>query len=258
MFVRSFEETELVRVLREAGHSDTAIARETGIPRSTVREWRINPWPRLYERGGRNGRGNAQQRPCPVCTPGTGVLPGPDYAYLLGLYLGDGHISRHPRTFRIRFFLDAAYPQIVAACRDALEVIRPGQRAWTRRSKSCRCYIVAMYSSHWPCLFPQHGPGRKHERPIELVSWQADIVSSHRTDFLRGLIHSDGCRIIANDRGLRSVRYHFSNKSEDIKRLYCDSLDALGVRWTRPCDKQIAVYRKASVAILDQFIGPKR
>jgi hypothetical protein len=41
-------------------------------------------------------------------------------------------------------------------------------------------------------------------------------------------------------------------------RLYCESLDALGVRWTRPCDKQIAVYRKASVAILDQFIGPKR
>jgi hypothetical protein len=125
MFVRSFEETELVRVLREAGHSDTAIARETGIPRSTVREWRINPWPRLYQRRGRK----AQQRPCPVCTPGTGVLSGPDYAYLLGLYLGDGHISRHPRTFRIRFFLDAAYPQIVSACRDALEVIRPGQRA---------------------------------------------------------------------------------------------------------------------------------
>ena len=57
---------------------------------------------------------------------------------------------------------------------------------------------------------------------------------------------------------MRSVRYHFSNKSEDIKALYCESLDALGVRWTRPCAKQIAVYRKASDAILDQFIGPKR
>lgn len=257
MFVRSFEETETVRVLREAGHSDAAIARETGIPRSTVREWRINPWPRLYEEG--RSKRHANARACPVCSPERSVvLPGPDYAYLLGLYLGDGHISRYPRTFRIRFFLDAAYPRIVTACRDALEVIRPGQRAWTRRSTSCRCYVVAMYSSHWPCLFPQHGPGRKHERPIELVSWQADIVSSHHTEFLRGLIHSDGCRIVANDRGLRSVRYHFSNKSEDIKALYRDSLDALGVHWTQPCGSQVAVYQKSSVAILEEFIGPKR
>lgn len=60
------------------------------------------------------------------------------------------------------------------------------------------------------------------------------------------------------ERGVKSVRYHFSNKSEDIKALYCESLDALGVRWTRPCDRQVAVYRKSSVAILDDFIGPKR
>jgi hypothetical protein len=80
----------------------------------------------------------------------------------------------------------------------------------------------------------------------------------HHEDFLRGLIHSDGCRIVANDRGVKSLRYHFSNKSEDIKDLYCRSLDALGVGWTRPCGRQIAVYRKASVAILDQFIGPQR
>jgi hypothetical protein len=258
MFVRSLEETELVRVLREAGHSDSAIARATGIPRSTVREWRLRPWPRVYDVDGRKRRLSQRQRLCPICTPEAPALPAGNYAYLLGLYLGDGHISRCPRTFRIRFFLDAAYPGIVSACRDALEAIRPHQRAWTRRLKSSRCYVVVMYSNHWPCLFPQHGPGRKHERPIHLASWQTDIVDCNRRDFLRGLIHSDGCRITANDRGLRSVRYHFSNKSEDIKHLYCQSLDALGIRWTRPCDKQIAVYRKASVAILDQFIGPKR
>lgn len=43
--------------------------------------------------------------------------------------------------------------------------------------------------------------------------------------FLRRVIHSDGCRVIASDRGVKSVRYHFSNRSEDIKRLFCNSLD---------------------------------
>ena len=115
-----------------------------------------------------------------------------------------------------------------------------------------------MYWTHWPCLFPQHGPGRKHLRPIVLEEWQQRIVSKYRRELLRGLIHSDGCRIIANDRGRPSVRYHFSNLSEDIKSIYCESLDALGIPWTRPCDKQIAVYKKEAAARLDSFIGPKR
>jgi hypothetical protein len=72
-----------------------------------------------------------------------------------------------------------------------------------------------MYSKHWPCLFPQHGSGRKHERLIHLEPWQEKLVKQ-TTESLRGLIHSDGCRVIANDRGVKSVRYHFSNRSEDI------------------------------------------
>ena len=28
--------------------------------------------------------------------------------------------------------------------------------------------VVQSNWKHWPCLFHQHGPGRKHERPIVL------------------------------------------------------------------------------------------
>lgn len=108
---------------------------------------------------------------------------------------------------------------------------------------------------------PQHGRGVKHERRIRLTGWQTELVERHRPALLRGLIHSDGCRIIAREKsgsGLREApRYLFSNRSEDIKELFCNSCDALGIRWTRPSDIQIAIYRKASVAILDDFVGPK-
>lgn len=114
-----------------------------------------------------------------------------------------------------------------------------------------------MYWQHWPCLFPQHGPGRKHQRPIHLEAWQRCIVARKRRLLIRGLIHSDGCRIVANDRGRSSPRYLFSNRSEDIKALYCESLDAIGIRWTRPSDLQIAVYRKGDVQVMDRFVGPK-
>ncbi len=49
------------------------------------------------------------------------------------------------------------------------------------------------YATHWPCLLPQAGPGRKHERRIALDPWQDQVVRAHPGDFVRGLFHSDGC-----------------------------------------------------------------
>jgi hypothetical protein len=240
-----------------AGLNDCQISRLTGIPRRTVLDWRHGRIPGRPSLGGHRRRGPSAST-CEVCQGLKPHLPEPEYAYLLGLYLGDGCISRGPRTYRIRIVLDAAYPVIVEACAASLEAIRPEKTAWRGRRANSRCIEVSMYWKHWPCLIPQHGPGRKHLRKIVLEPWQEEIVGREGRAFVRGLIHSDGCRVVANDRGVASVRYHFSNLSEDIKTLYCESLDALGIRWTRPCAKQIAVYRKASVAILDGFVGPKR
>ncbi|WP_234411682.1 hypothetical protein [Mycolicibacterium neoaurum] len=117
--------------------------------------------------------------------------------------------------------------------------------------------VVGLYSKHWPCVFPQHAPGRKHLRPIVLEPWQQAHVDAATEEFVRGLIHSDGCRVVANDRGVASIRYHFTNHSTDIRNLFCAALDRLGIPWTQNSRYVIAVYRKAATARLDQFIGPK-
>lgn len=83
------------------------------------------------------------------------------------------------------------------------------------------------------------------------------LVKQATEEFVRGMIDSDGCRVVANDRGVRSVRYHFSNRSDDIRGLFCAALDELGILWTRPGTYQVAGYRKAAVARLDEFVGPK-
>lgn len=83
------------------------------------------------------------------------------------------------------------------------------------------------------------------------------LVKQATEEFIRGLIDSDGCRVVADDRGVRSIRYHFSNRSEDILGLFTGALDHLGIPWTRPSGHCIAVYRKAAVVRLDQFVGPK-
>jgi hypothetical protein len=77
--------------------------------------------------------------------------------------------------------------------------------------------------------------GSERARPIRLEPWQELLVKQATEEFIRGLIDSDGCRVVANDRGVRSVRYHFSNRSEDILGLFSGALDALGIPWS-PAD----------------------
>jgi hypothetical protein len=96
-----------------------------------------------------------------------------------------------------------------------------------------------MAVSHWPCLFPQHGPGKKHLRKIELAEWQKVIVEQCPGEFARGLFHSDGCRALnrvrrrleSGERWYEYPRYVFVNESADILFLCGQALDRLGVEF---------------------------
>ncbi|MGV0874846.1 hypothetical protein [Mycolicibacterium sp. XJ879] len=134
-------------------------------------------------------------------------------------------------------------------------MLMPGQRAG--RVQRVGCVDVSLFSKHWPCLLPQHGPGKKHERSIKLEPWQEALVDQATEEFVLGLIHSDGCRVVANDRGVRSIRYHFTNRSEDILGLFTAALDQLDIPWTRSSKYIVSIYRKAATARLDEFVGPK-
>jgi hypothetical protein len=242
--MRSQEEYETVRDLIATGMNNCAISRATGIPRPTIREWRRRP--AVRRRWADAG----------VCAHDFSGLPAAAYAYLLGIYFGDGCISRARQVWKLRVALDVKYPGIIARCRDAVDVLMPGQQAAVVR-RAGNWVEVVLYSKHWPCLLPQHGPGKKHLRPIKLEPWQEDLVLQAPEQFVRGLIESDGCRVVANDRGVASIRYHFTNHSDDIRGLFCWALDHLGIHWTRNSRYTIGVYRKADTARLDGFIGPK-
>jgi transcriptional regulator with XRE-family HTH domain len=233
--------------LGATGLSASAVARESGIARSTVRDWL-------------NGKVPNRTAPAEALPP-----PARHYAYLLGMYLGDGSISKHPRgVFRLRLHLDLGYPAIVDETERAIRSVVPANRvhrllrrshytgrdAFTHLDLSC-------YSKRWPTLFPQHGPGRKHERPIRLADWQRTIAGSQPEQLLRGLIHSDGCRNInTGTGGWRCPRYSFSNRSEDILAIFRWACDLLDLHWT-VAPRTVYVSRKADVAQMDEFAGPK-
>lgn len=246
--MRSQREIDEVFARSDQGFTASEIARRSGIPRSTVRDWLTCPRP--------------PRRSLNCFRHDFSPLNERAYAYLLGMYLGDGCISSSPRgVWRLRITLDSIYPSIVAECMRAVRTVAPG-RAGVVRRRDCRAVVVSSYWKHWICLIPQHGPGRKHTRPIILTDWQQQIVAKNAEPFLRGLIHSDGTRIIATERKgshvRRAPRYAFSNRSEDILAIFCAACETAGVHCTRSSRVQVSIYSKAAVTRLDEFVGPKR
>ena len=74
----------------------------------------------------------------------------------------------------------------------------------------------------------------------------------------RSLIHSDGCRFQNTGTNWSWPRYPFDNRSDGIRAIFCHGCDLLGVRWTASGKHKIYISRKADVAVVDSFIGPKR
>ncbi|HEV3473285.1 MAG TPA: hypothetical protein VG408_08805 [Actinomycetota bacterium] len=172
----------------------------------------------------------------------------------MGIYLGDGYIVRMRRTFRLRVFLDLKYPLIIQQSVAAIAAIRG---RWPGSLDKEGCIELSSYWNHWPCLFPQHGPGMKHQRDVSLKPWQREIADSYPRELLRGLIHSDGSRDLNRVKGKDYPRYQFANNSSDIQEVFRRACEALGVRWSQPWWKTVAVSRRPDVELLDRFIGPK-
>jgi hypothetical protein len=146
----------------------------------------------------------------------------PAYAYLFGLYLGDGClVGVHRGVFRLQLTLDASYPAIVQAACDAVRAVLPSNKV--RASHRTNAIDVTCYSKLWPVLFPQHGTGKKHERDVRLVAWQQKLTTAHPRELIKGLIHSDGCRYIARPVINGWNTHTFATHSGTDPRTYCES-----------------------------------
>ena len=188
------------------------------------------------------------------------------YSYLLGMYLGDGCVSHTHRTYQLVVACDAGYPEIIEDCAAAVMLTLLPRRVGRNHHPVHRCVRVVASSPRWPEAFPQHGPGRKHTRRIELAAWQREIVDRFPREFLCGLLHSDGCRTVNRFKTMLpsgSVteysypRGFFSNRSEDLRGLFCQYCELLGIRWTQSNPRNISVAHRASVALLDSFVPVK-
>jgi hypothetical protein len=250
MYPRRTVDTALLLSDADVLDRETAIICSVSV--QAIRHWRY---------GTRRGSRHTEPK-CPRCDGRP--LDEPTYAYLLGLYLGDGHIARGRRdVYALTVACSDAWLRLMTQARQAMCAVMPASKVFAVRKTGCT--LLKSTSKHWPCLFPQHGPGRKHQRRIVLDPWQRAIVEAFPGSFVRGLLHSDGCRVINRvrhrcadgDRRYEYPRYFFSNESADILGLCGEALDLLEISWRFSRRNVISVARRQAVARLDEFVGPK-
>lgn len=240
--------------LKDAGCATKAIARELQVPRSTVRGW----------------LGLARRAGVAQLVEAIGLKPiqwgfeslhqhqRQAYAYLLGMYLGDGHISHMGRTYRLRIYLNRKQQDVIARVKQAIVALLPEHRVVEIQQRVSPVTEVVCYSKCWAMVFPQHGPGLKHTRRIVLAPWQEGIVRQYAAEFLRGCLESDGCRHRRIVNGKNYPAYSFTNHSEDILGLVMWACRLLRVGCRHNSRWNLSIARRPDVAKLDRLFGWKR
>ena len=76
----------------------------------------------------------------------------------------------------MRISCDAALTGIIADVSRVVGALHPSGGVFHVTARGV--VVVSADWKHWPCLFPQR-----------------DVVRAHPADFLRGLFHSEGCRV---------------------------------------------------------------
>jgi hypothetical protein len=154
--------------LYRMGLSRKAIARLTGISIRTVSKWCRNGPPAgvcadagyRHRPGPRRRQVNAVDREALLAAADLA-----SYAYLLGLYLGDGHIAQQRRdVYGLRISMDSRYPRIIGETVRAMRAVLPRNPTSVYKHPRHNVVQIVCYSKGWAVLFPQHGPGRKHSR----------------------------------------------------------------------------------------------
>ncbi len=117
------------RRLSQQGLIDREVSQITGVPLRTVRKWRTGT--RRAPGKVRKGR----EPGCPRCTERP--LDEPAYAYLLGLYLGDGWLTLGSRdVFALNIACCDDWPGLLSAAKSAMSAVMPASRCSVSRESA--------------------------------------------------------------------------------------------------------------------------
>lgn len=256
--MRTTEEYDKILTLHHQGYNCSQISRKINIPRTTIRDYITNINQPNIMRMRKISNNNILEK---IINQNDLELR-KEYSYLLGIFLGDGCLSKMNKgVYRIRITLDAKYPGIINKVKTCVSTVMPNNKtSLVKRyvEEYLSCVDVSCYSKDWVNLFPFYQPGYKWKYKIQLTDWQKSVVENYPKEFWLGLFHSDGSRY--KQTNANKYYYQFAQKSEDITNLFMWCSNLLGIKYGITKNKttnRIQIYNKDSIIFLDTFAGSK-
>jgi hypothetical protein len=247
---------ELAKILSDPGILDRENATICGVSVGAVRKWR-------YGRRRDGSPPNRQDPPrCPRCHGRP--LDERAYAYLLGLYLGDGHLILGKNgVWLLSITCCDGWPGLMEQAWLAMPAVMPAAKVFAAQER-----VVPTSRAHpstgCACSRRMGLGGNTSARSSwnrgRSGSWRSIPVTSPAAFFTpTAVVRSTGSGgpVKDGDRWHEYPRYFFVNHSADILRLCGEALDQLEVMWRFSKPTTISVARRRSVARLDVFVGPK-
>lgn len=170
------------------------------------------------------------------------------YTYILAQYFGDGYINKTERTWKLRISNDKKYESINCLIEDCLSILFPDNSI--SRCNKIGCWDICVHSRKLPILFPHLGVGKKHERKISLTIEQLELLKMYPKDFILGCLHSDGAKC---KRKTTNHFYQFTNLSLDIKEFFEIACSHLQIPLKNIKAKNVYIYKKEYITIIDSF-----
>lgn len=203
--------------LRRRGYSLRLIALELGVSASTVRHHvrdvvvgdvaRVN---RVYQRGKQL----------------TGALPpSDDLAYFLGVFSGDGSLTRQPRTFKLSISCDGRYPDLIEKYVRLIERLA-GRVPKVASRKGGNYFEIYLYGCDLPVLLGVPC-GAKSSNGYSVPGW-IFTQPSYLKGFVRGLIETDGNVYHEYRNGGWFSRCRFTATHEPIMQAFLRATTLLG------------------------------
>jgi len=209
---KTVDEVNHILDLYNSGYSQNKIFKTLGIDRGTIRQIINDPHGYLDKATIKFNVSEINRK---------------SYAFILGVYLGDGCISKthKPNVLRLRIALDVKYKKLNEEVISELKILFPNNKISYNVVGETNGCIISLYSTNLLTLFPQHDIGKKHERPIILEDWQREIIDEYNIEFFKGLIYTDGSFYYSG----KYERCNFTNKSIDIIKLCSESMSKLNI-----------------------------
>ena len=175
------------------------------------------------------------------------------YSYLLGVYLGDGCISRAPRTFRLEIYMNAKDTRVIRQTADAMRELLPRNRVGFRCRPSVVVVKLVFESVATTVSTAWAGPqALAADRPRVVAARDRGAASGR---FRAGLPRLRRVSPPANRSWSQLSRVLVPQPLRGHRDAVATACDLAGLRWRRSNRETITIARRHDVARLDELMA---